>query len=145
MSAATRRREVAWLAVIGLAASGIACRCGARGGAPPARAAGAAIATCAKAIGEVQVRRAGQPFFEPLAAGSVLRAGDWVRTGDRAFTRLAFLSGAELELRERSAVVVDLTTVAPVDGGVPVGSPEIALKEGFVEGRLGGASPLAQL
>ena len=108
-------------------------------------ASGAAIATCAKAVGEVQVRRAGQPFFEALAAGSVLRAGDWVRTGDHAYARLAFLAGGELELLERAAVVVDVTTLAPVDAGVAVASPEIALKEGFVRGTLGGASPLSRL
>jgi hypothetical protein len=131
--------------MLGLALLGNGCRCGASSQPPPAVVAGPAIATCAKVVGEVEVRRAGQGFFEPLAAGSVLRAGDWVRTGDRAFTRLAFLSGGELELLERAAVVVDLSTVTPADGGVPIASPEIALKEGFVRGTLGGASPLSRL
>ncbi len=139
------RRRPRGLALLAVAAFGVACHCGTSVQAPAATEARAALATCAKVVGEVQIRRAGQPYFEPLAAGSVLHAGDWVRTGDKAFTRLAFLSGGELELLERAAVVVDLATIAPVDGGAPVASPEIALKDGFVRGTLGGASPLTRL
>ena len=39
-----------------------------------ARALAAIVASCASAVGEVQVRRAGQADWEPVATGSVFRA-----------------------------------------------------------------------
>ncbi|MHB8419209.1 MAG: FecR family protein [Myxococcales bacterium] len=118
------------------------CRCGSK--AEPSAAAAPPVATCAKAKGEVQVRRAGTPFFELLAAGSVLRAGDWVRTGKASFARLAFLSGGELELDAESAVRVDLA--APVeDAGAAVAGPEVALQDGQVHGFLAAGPGLPPL
>ncbi|HUB09829.1 MAG TPA: hypothetical protein VMB50_22695 [Myxococcales bacterium] len=129
-------RFCAAVALAGVLAS---CRCGAK---PAAEAPRPPLATCAKATGDVQVRRAGQPFFEVLAAGSTLHAGDWVRTGERSFARLAFLSGGELELWAKSAVVVDLVPAA--DAGQAAGT-EVALKDGEVEGTLAGGPGLAPL
>ncbi len=118
-----------------------ACHCGSRpeAVAPEPRA---AVATCAKAKGDVQVRRAGQPFFEALASGSVLHAGDWVKTGARSFARLAFLSGGELLLDPQSAVVVDL--LPPADAGTAPGA-QVAVTEGEVEGTLAAGPGLAPL
>ena len=59
-------------------------------------------ATCAVATGKVEMLRPGQPFWEAAKAGSLFRAGDWVRTGKDAYARIEFVSGGNIELlRER--------------------------------------------
>jgi len=111
----------------------------------PEEAAGAAmqslaaiVATCASAVGEVQVKRAGQAAWEAVATGATFRAGDEVRTGPLAFVRVEFLTGGGLELEEKASVVID---VAPPEKGAPDAAAaghenRVAVKEGVVRGFL---------
>jgi hypothetical protein len=100
-----------------------------------AQALASIVATCATATGEVQVKRTGQPAWEPVATGTTFRPGDEIRTGPLAFARVEFLSGGALELQEKASVVID---VAPPAQGAPGGAAEarVAVTEGEVRGFL---------
>jgi hypothetical protein len=106
-----------------------------------ARALAAIVASCANAVGEVQVRRAGQSDWEPVATGSVFRAGDVVRTGPGAFARLEFLAGGGLEVEENASLVVDTAPAQP-DAGAPAGATEsrVSVEAGVVRGFLPAAA-----
>ena len=94
------------------------------------------VATCAEFIPPGEVRRKGAPFFQPIAVGMPLRAGDWVRTGNRGFAKIAFRSGGGLEVSEASLVVID--QVAP-EAGTDAGahqSPLVRVESGTVRGEL---------
>jgi len=99
------------------------------------------VATCAEALGEVQVRRLGELYWEPVATGSTFHRGDWVRTGALASARLEFLAGGSLSLGEHSTVVVEPGN--PADGGTEVGL--VAVRSGEVSGTVdpGAGFPLA--
>lgn len=126
-----------------LAASGCS-RCGE----PPADEAAQArdalaqlVATCSETRGEAQLRRASTPYWEALAVGTALRAGDWARTGKDGYARLALVRGGSLELEESAAVLLE---AAPVrERGRPA-QALVALESGVVRGRLAGgdAPPL---
>ncbi|HSN92640.1 MAG TPA: hypothetical protein VLS93_15525 [Anaeromyxobacteraceae bacterium] len=102
-----------------------------------ARALAAIVASCAQAVGEVQVRRVGQTDWEPAGTGSVFRAGDVVRTGPGAFARVEFLAGGGLEVEENTSLVVD-TAPAPPEVGAPAGTSEsrVSVETGVVRGFL---------
>lgn len=64
-------------------------------------------ATCAELQGSGEVRRAGRPYWEPLARGTVLRHGDWVRTAAAASAHLELLAGGRLDLLSSAVVVIE--------------------------------------
>ena len=76
--------------------------------APVAKALSAIVATCASAGGEVEVRREGLAYWEPVKVGDVFHAGDWVKTGKGAFAKVAFLTGGGLDLEESAVVAIDV-------------------------------------
>lgn len=82
------------------------------------------VATCGVANGEVQVRRAGQAGWEPVATGATFRPGDEVRTGPLSFMRVEFLAGGGLELEEKASVVIDVAPPAQGGAGAPGAPPE---------------------
>jgi hypothetical protein len=103
------------------------------------------IATCASAVRDVQIRRAGQSTWEPAAPGAMIRAGDELRTGSRSTARVAFLAGGGLELEESAAVVLDVEPSqerASRDGAAhpmaraAAGESRVAVKGGVVRGSL---------
>jgi len=102
--------------------------------APDAGAASAlsVIATCADVKGEAQVRRAGKPYWEPLAEGGTLRDGDWVRTLSGTHARLEFLQGGSLELSENAVVVVEMPEPSEVPAGVAP-APRVSVESGEVQ------------
>jgi hypothetical protein len=106
-----------------------------------ARALAGIVASCANAVGEVQVRRAGQSDWEPVATGSVFRAGDVVRTGPGAFARVEFLAGGGVEVEENASVVID-TAPVQAGAGAPAGTAEsrISVESGVVRGFLPAAA-----
>ena len=53
----------------------------------------AVVATCAVAVGVVEVLRPGQAFWERVQTGTTFRNGDWIRTYATAFARVEFVSG----------------------------------------------------
>jgi len=110
---------------------------------PPAEAAAslaAIVATFASAVGDVQVRRHGQPGWEGAGVGAVLRAGDEVRTGALSTARLEFLAGGGLELEAEAVVTVGASPPArPASGAAAtegVGETRVEVKEGVVRGLL---------
>ena len=80
------------------------------------------VATCAEAAGSVDLRRKGDPRWEPVAIGAAFRERDWVRTGASAFARIRFAAGGFLDLHERTTIIVD--TAITVDSGSLVGVAE---------------------
>jgi hypothetical protein len=144
----TRRLPVTLLAALAALAG-----CTSKAPPPPAEAApkaaaalAAIVATCASAVGDVQVRRAGQAAWEKAAPGSVFRVGDEVRTGALSPVRIEFLAGGGLEMEESAAVVIDVappprtpagTAAAPAGGArAPAQETRVAVKEGVVRGFL---------
>jgi hypothetical protein len=107
------------------------------GTAETARALASIVASCATATGEVQVRRSGQSDWQPVAIGSVFRAGDVVRTGPGAFARVEFVAGGGLEIEENGSVVVD---TAPANAGGGAAENRISVESGVVRGFLPAAS-----
>jgi hypothetical protein len=106
------------------------------------------VATCGAANGDVQVRRAGQATWEPIATGAAFRAGDEVRTGALAYTRVEFLAGGGLELNENASVLIDVAPPAQGAARAADAPPEarVAVTGGEVraflpEGGGGGAAP----
>lgn len=85
------------------------------------------VATCAEVHGSAQVRRGGKPYWEELAPGSILRDGDWVRTGPEASARVELLAGQRLELGPDAVVVIE---ARGVDAGA--GAPRVAIEAGEV-------------
>jgi hypothetical protein len=67
----------------------------------------AIVATCAEALGNVEVRRKGQPHWDQVAVGVAFRERDWVRTGAGGFARLRFAAGGFLDLRQNTTILVD--------------------------------------
>lgn len=140
-----RRRRAALLLVTLATASACARRApNVEPEADPSRLLAGIIATCAGAVHDVQIRRAGQASWEPAAAGAVLRVGDEVKTGPLSTARVAFLSGGALEIDELAAVVVD---EEPAEAGAPragarplagggAGVSRVAVTEGVVRGVL---------
>lgn len=94
----------------------------------------AIVATCASANGDVQVRRAGKPYWEPVNTGTAFRAGDWVRTAKASFARVELLAGGSLELGPEAVVAVDKAAI-PV-GKTKKDAPEVvvAVESGEVKG-----------
>lgn len=88
------------------------------------------VATCAELNGSGQVRRGGKPFWEPLAQGSTLRDGDWVRTGPGSTARIELLAGGTLELGPNAVVVIELPPEA-LDAG-KASPPQVAVESGEV-------------
>jgi hypothetical protein len=111
-----------------------------------ARALAAISASCADAVGEVQVRRSGQSDWQPVATGSVFRAGDVVRTGAGAFARIEFVAGGGLEIEENASVVIDAAPGRTEGSGAPAAENRISVESGVVRGFLpaaaGGEAPL---
>lgn len=136
------RRAVGALVIAGVAAAA-ACR---GTSTPelepdPARLLAGIVGTCAAAVRDVQIRRAGQGLWEPANAGAVLRAGDALRTGPRSTARVALLAGGGLELEESATVVVDVkppdaaaTRGARAPARAAPGESRIAVEEGVVRG-----------
>lgn len=138
--AAPRPRALFLLAVLAASA-------GCRGGTPdreletePAQLPLSIAATCAGAIGDVQIRRAGEDGWERAAVGAVLRAGDEVQTGRLSTARLAVLAGGALELEESSVVMVGLAPSPGAQGSG--GPPAVAGGEGRVRVKRGVARAL---
>jgi hypothetical protein len=87
----------------------------------------AIVATCADAIGTVEVRRTGQATWEPVRIGATFRERDWVRTGAGGFARVRFADRGFVDLPENAAIVVDTairiesgTLVAVAEAGAPI-------------------------
>lgn len=76
---------------------------------------GSIIATCAEALGTIEVRRKGQAHWEPLAIGGTLRERDWVRTGKGSFVRIRFAGRGFVDLRENTTLLVD--SALSIDSG----------------------------
>ncbi len=96
----------ALLAVVGLAA----CRkeeAGAQGALPTLP--DGLVASCAWASGEVEVRRPGSVYWEPVGTGALFREGDWLRTGELSQARVEFFLGGGLDLEPGTVVVVGLS------------------------------------
>jgi hypothetical protein len=111
--------------------------------APPpvetARSLAAIVASCASAVGTVEVRRAGQATWEAVAPGSVFRVGDEVRTAPLSTARIEFLAGGGLELEEKADVFIDTAPPErPASPGeaAPAAETRVAVKEGVVRGFL---------
>jgi hypothetical protein len=107
---------------------------------PTATSLASIIASCASTSGEVQVRRAGKPYWEAVTTGAVFRAGDWVRTSKGAAARVEFLVGGGLTLGAEAVVVIDAAPPA-------AGAPETTAPEALVEvesGEVRGFAPDAQ-
>jgi len=137
----------ALLAALVLFGSLAACRQKPPPAPPPAEAAAALaaiVATCASAVGEVQVRRHGQSGWERADVGAVLRVGDEVRTGALSTARLEFISGGGLELEAEATVVIDASPPAPPVPGAATaeaaGETRVEVKEGVVRGLLPAAA-----
>ena len=109
------------------------------GMAAAARALASIVATCGAASGDVQVRRAGQAAWGPVATGATFRPGDEIRTGPLAFARVEFLAGGALELQENASVVVD---VAP--GGTAAGAAAPEARVAVTAGEVRGVLPQAE-
>jgi hypothetical protein len=92
--------------------------------ADPAKLLVGIVATCASAVRDAQIRRAGHSTWEPVLAGAMIRAGDEVRTGALSTARLAFLAGGGLELEDSAAVIVD---VEPSEDRASRGAPPRAM------------------
>jgi hypothetical protein len=93
----------------------------------------AIVATCADAQSPVDVRRKGQPQWDPIAIGSVFRERDWVRTGKGGFARIRFGERGYYDLRELTTVLVDdsLSLEAGTLVGVAVaGATPLAIRAG---------------
>jgi len=109
------------------------------------------IATCAQATGVVEVRRHGQPQWEPIAVGATLRERDWVRAGAGGFARIRFSKGGFLELREGTTILVD-TALGIESGSIvavaePGSAPLLVKVEDGSEARIvpGGANARIRL
>ncbi len=95
----------------------------------------AIVATCASASGKVEVMRAGQSEWEPVAVGAAFREGDRIRTGPMSYARVQFQIGGALELDEKTAVTVDVAEASK--GGVDEASGAVlAVESGSVRGVL---------
>jgi uncharacterized protein (DUF1778 family) len=140
---------ILWAAA--LAAALVACRDKPKGE-PSAGAAvqslAAIVATCASAVGEVQVKRAGGQAWEAAQTGAVFRVGDEVHTGALSFVRVEFLTGGGLELEENASVVIDQAppAAAPGAGAAAAAENRVSVQAGVVRGFLPqateGAEPL---
>jgi hypothetical protein len=112
--------------------------------ADPARLLVGILGTCASAVRDVQVRRAGQAEWEPVTAGAVFRVGDEIRTGPRSAARIALLAGGALDLEDSAAVALDVKSSedgAGRGGGRPLArssadESRVAVKAGVVRGTL---------
>ncbi len=129
----------AWLAALALALAGCKKSPASSGTASVdagVSSRGEPVARCAEGSGEVQVRRKGQPYWEPLAVGDELRAGDWVRTGSPGYAKVEFLSGGGLELEEKAVVAIDAAPAAAAPAGEPPSPPvaAVAVESGVVRG-----------
>jgi hypothetical protein len=85
------------------------------------------VATCAEVNGPVEVRRKGQPQWEPATVGTPLRERDWVRTAAGGFARVRFSDRGFLDLPEHTTILVDSaisvesgSLVAVAEGGEPI-------------------------
>jgi len=113
---------------VALALLAVSCRCEVPG---PAVVPIPVTASCAELQGKVEVLRGGTgTYWEPAGVGSLLRAGDWVRTGEHAYVRIEFPRGGTLELEERTTVLVDSDVV---ESAAPA-RLLIALESGRVSG-----------
>ncbi len=128
------------LAVLGLAvvsacggdddssSSAVAATATHTGSADVDKALAAIIASCAEVHGDVEIRRRGQPEWEPARVGVTLRERDWVRTKPGGFARVRFSGGGFLELREGTTILVDKAlsiesgslVAVTEDGGSPI-------------------------
>lgn len=88
----------------------------------------AIVATCARAHGEVQVRREGEAHWSPVQIGATYRAGDWIRTGQKSTTRVQFLGSGALDLEQNTTIIVDLSALSKS------GAPLVALEAGVAHG-----------
>ena len=89
------------------------------------------VATCAEAAGAVEVRRKGQPHWDPVAVGVAFRERDWVRTGAGGFARLRFSAGGFLDLRQHTTILVDRAIgieSGSLVGVAEAGAPPIVIK-----------------
>lgn len=126
------RRAVALAAAGALHAA--ACRSGepaGTAGQAVEQALSAIIATCGSAQGELKVKRKGQAYWEPIALGGILRAGDWLRTGGRASARVEFVKGGSLSLEENAVVIIDAPATAAAVAA------RVSVESGVVRGVLG--------
>ena len=77
------------------------------------------VATLGETSGVVEVRRKGQPQWEAVGVGALLRERDWVRTGPGGFARLRFGARGSLDLRADTTILVD--SKITVEAGSVVG------------------------
>ena len=92
------------------------------------------LATAAGVSGDVEVKRAGAPYWEDAPLASTFRAGDWVRTsGAGARARLELVAGGRLELEEGAVVILD--------GATPGAAARVAVETGAVRGTLRDGAP----
>lgn len=98
----------------------------------------AIVATCASAVGEVQVKRSGGQSWEAAQTGAVFRVGDEVKTGALSFVRVEFLTGGGLELEENASVVIDQAPPESAPGAAKAAAPEnrVSVQAGVVRGFL---------
>ncbi len=81
------------------------------------------IATCAEVVGTVEVRRKGQPQWDPASVGATLRERDWVRTAAGAFARIRFSGRGFLDLPEQTTILVDSAISIETGSLVAVAAP----------------------
>tara|TARA_R110002096_G_scaffold361075_3_gene554138 strand:+ start:29430 stop:30740 length:1311 start_codon:yes stop_codon:yes gene_type:complete len=90
------------------------------------------VATCARAHGEVQVRRKGEAHWSPVQIGATYRAGDWIRTGQKSTTRVQFLGSGALDLEQNTTIIVDLRTLDSGGKGAPLVALEVGVAHGVM-------------
>lgn len=112
-------------------ASLVLCACGTPSDdlAPTRAALNAITGTCSAKSGDVQFKRKGEGFWSDAAVASVLRPGDWVRTGKGASARIEILSGGALELEENATLVLE-------ENALDAAAPLISLQSGAATGTL---------
>ncbi len=93
----------------------------------------AIVATCSKCDGNVEVRRKGKPYWEPIAIGGLFRDGDWIRTSASGAARIRFVSGGHLDLDAATTLLVEATAAKNVAGETGV---RVAVQSGGASGVL---------
>lgn len=104
----------------------------------PTQALAAIVASFSQVNGAVEVRRPGMTYWEDARTGTVLRRGDWIRTGPSGSARVGFLKGGKLRVAPESLMIVEvgaLTGGNTADEEV-LAAPVLALSGGEVTGEL---------
>lgn len=100
------------------------------------------VATCARATGEVEVRRKGEAHWTSVQIGATFRAGDWIRTNANSTARVQFLTSGALDLEQETTVIVDLAAVEHKAG--EEAPPMVAVASGVAHGVMNRSDPQAR-